>query len=203
MRPGRRVLRPGCSGSDVTALQKRLKIPADGIFGPRTTREVLAWKRGHGRKGKTLTPTVSKVMWKDLGFSTDEWWPPGRTKGLTPGQIVNRIALESQGFGFAHMSPQRVQQSNSTHGPTVGGNRSDHQGPPPVAWAADISNGSSPTREMDAFARKIARWLGCSGQWSGAGLLNFYVSGMRGQLIYRTYAGGNHFNHIHIGLRRF
>lgn len=199
MRPGRRLLRPGCSGPDVKALQRKLDVAADGVFGPRTAAAVKKWKREHGRK-KSAGPVVTRAMWQRLGFSTKEWWPVSRTAGLTPGQIVNRIVLESQGFGFPHMTLQRVRDANAAHGPTVHGTRSDHQGPPDYAWAADISNGSSPTDEMDRFARKIAHWFG--GPWSGSGITDWWVNGYRYQMLYRTDTGGNHWNHIHIGIRR-
>jgi hypothetical protein len=82
---------------------------------------------------------------------------------------------------------------------TVTGGRSDHQGPPTVAWAADISNGGSPTPEMDRLARRLAQRFGID--WRGSGLVNAAHSGYRFQLIYRTYVGGNHFNHVHFGVR--
>lgn len=198
MRPARRLLRPGCSGVDVRALQRKLDLKDDGVFGPDTAHAVKAWKRRHGRKDPGAV--VTKAMWHRLGFSCHEWWPVTRTSGLTPGQIVNRIAMESQGLGFPHMSVEYVREANHRHGPTVGGNRSDHQGPPDYAWAADISNGSSPTPEMDRLARRIADWFG--GPWSGSGIQDWYLAGLRFQMLYRTSIGGNHYNHVHIGVRR-
>lgn len=199
MRPGRRLLRPGCSGADVKALQRHLDVTDDGVFGPKTARAVKKWKRAHGR-GRKAGPVVTRTMWRQLGISTREWWPVGRTNGLTPGQIVNRIALESQGLGFPHMTLEHVREANAAHGPTVHGTRSDHQGPPSYAWAADISNGSSPTREMDEMARLIAKWFG--GSWSGEGITDWWSGGYRFQMLYRTDTGGNHWNHVHIGVRR-
>lgn len=199
MRPGRRLLRPGCSGTDVKALQRRLDITDDGVFGPRTAKAVRQWKRQHGR-GRKAGPVVTRAMWKRLGYSTDDWWPVRRVAGLTPGQIVNRIALESQGLGFPHMTVDYVREANSRHGPTIHGTRSDHQGPPDWAWAADISNGSSPTPEMDRMARRIAHWFGIP--WDGDGISDHWVNGMRFQMLYRTNIGGNHYNHVHIGVRR-
>ena len=201
MRPARRLLRPGCHGSDVKAMQRKLNadIKDDGQFGPKTERAVRAWKRKHGRRDPG--PVVTKAMWKRLGVKPREWWPVTRTRGLTPGQIVNRIAVESQGLGFPHMSAEYVRERNAAHGPTIHGTRSDHQGPPEWAWAADISNGSSPTPEMDRLARRIAKWLGVP--WNGSGLVNHYLpNGYRVQLIYRTNLGGNHYNHVHVGIRR-
>jgi hypothetical protein len=89
--------------------------------------------------------------------------------------------------------------ANAAHGPTNTGNRSDHQGPGNVAWAADISNGGSPTPEMDKLARSLAQRFGIP--WSGAGLVNATHGGYRYQLIYRTMEGGNHFNHVHFGVK--
>jgi hypothetical protein len=68
-----------------------------------------------------------------------------------------------------------------------------------VAWAADISNGSSPTPEMDKLARMLAKRFDIP--WTGSGLVNAVHGGYRYQLIYRTMAGGNHYNHVHFGVR--
>lgn len=93
-----------------------------------------------------------------------------------------------------------VRAANATHGPTVSGGRSDHQGPPKVAWATDMSNGGSPTREMDQLARDIANVFGIP--WNGSGLVNHTAQGWRMQLIYRTDQGGNHYNHVHFGVKK-
>lgn len=62
---------------------------------------------------------------------------------------------------------------------TTTGNLSQHA----VGMAADFSNGSSPTPQMDALAEWARKLIGKA----------FY------QVLYRTMLGGNHFNHVHIG----
>jgi peptidoglycan hydrolase-like protein with peptidoglycan-binding domain len=42
------LLRVGSSGATISAVQRALGIPADGIYGPRTRRAVMAYQRVHG-----------------------------------------------------------------------------------------------------------------------------------------------------------
>jgi hypothetical protein len=117
----------------------------------------------------------------------------------TPKHIVDTIALPIARSCGINRTTAENDAANARHGLTVTGGRSDHQGPPTVAWAADISNGGSPTPEMDRLARRLAQRFGID--WRGSGLVNATHSGYRFQLIYRTYVGGNHFNHVHFGVR--
>lgn len=128
----------------------------------------------------------------------------------TPKDIIDNVVLPiANDLGFDD-TPESVDAANAAHGPTVTGGRSDHQGPPDQAWAADISNGTSPTPEMDELAKTLA---GCfelpPEHWEGdlEGRDNQCNSisvrdGYRFQLIYRTNCGGNHYNHVHIGVRK-
>ena len=117
----------------------------------------------------------------------------------TPKHIIDRIALPiAQGCGINRTVADN-DAANARHGPTNTGGVSDHQGPGNVAWAADISNGGSPTPEMDKLARALAKRFNIP--WSGSGLVNATHGGYRYQLIYRTMQGGNHFNHVHFGVR--
>lgn len=95
---------------------------------------------------------------------------------------------------------QEVEEANARHGPTVSGGRSDHQGPPDQAWAADMSNGSSPTPEMDQLADDLAKRFGL--KWNGSGVATGSEKGYRFQMIYRSMVGGNHYNHVHFGVMR-
>lgn len=90
--------------------------------------------------------------------------------------------------------------ANATHGPTNRGTVSWHQGPPSIQWAADMSNGSAPTRQMDELAKRLAKEFGI--KWSGSGLVNHSDDEYNYQLIYRTNEGGNHFNHVHFGVQK-
>ena len=60
------TIKKGSRGTDVTALQKKLGIAADGIFGADTERAVRAWQMRHG-----LTPDgiVGPSTWASLGFT--------------------------------------------------------------------------------------------------------------------------------------
>ncbi len=114
----------------------------------------------------------------------------------TPEDVINRVVEYANGRGF-DVTPESVRAANNAHGPTISGSTSDHQGPPNVRWAADISNGSSPTPEMDSLAEAIAEAFGIP--WSGSGAVTHTTGGFRFQLIYRSDVGGNHYNHVHLG----
>jgi peptidoglycan hydrolase-like protein with peptidoglycan-binding domain len=117
----------------------------------------------------------------------------------TPKHIIDTVVLRIAAECGIHRSPAENDAANARHGTTVSGGRSDHQGPPAVAWAADISNGGSPTPEMDKLARSLAKRFDIA--WPGFGLVNATHGGYRFQLIYRTSIGGNHYNHVHFGVR--
>ena len=118
----------------------------------------------------------------------------------TPEQIVNRVVLYAHDHGFPSITPASVRAANDAHSIlTTSGNQSDHKGPPDVAWAADISNGTT-TPQEDELARTLAAAFRLT--WPGAGLVTGGTSEYRIQLIYRTCGGGDHFTHVHIGIKR-
>jgi hypothetical protein len=117
----------------------------------------------------------------------------------TPKHIIDTIVLPIAQRCEINRTPTQNDAANAVHGLTNTGNRSDHQGPPDVAWAADMSNGGSPTPEMDKLARSLAHRFDIP--WSGAGLVSATHGGYRYQLIYRTMEGGNHYNHVHFGVK--
>lgn len=123
----------------------------------------------------------------------------GKLSG-TPEQIVNRVVLYAHDHGFPSVTPASVRAANDAHSIlTTSGNQSDHKGPPDVAWAADISNGVT-TREEDQLAHTLATAFHLT--WPGAGLVTGGNAEYRIQLIYRTCGGGDHFTHVHLGVKR-
>ena len=85
---------------------------------------------------------------------------------------------------------------------TASGGVSDHWTGCAECFANDL--GSTPPAG-DAAASAIATAVGGPGyaDWgSTGGVLNVERCGIRFQLLWRTYVGGNHWNHIHIGARR-
>jgi 3D (Asp-Asp-Asp) domain-containing protein len=116
----------------------------------------------------------------------------------TPEQIVNRAVLYAHEHGFPSVTPASVRAANDRHSAlTTAGYPSDHKGPPDHAWAADISNGDSPTPQMDALAAAFASAFEIS--WDGSGLVNHSAGGYRMQLIYRAQG---HYDHVHFGVKR-
>lgn len=83
---------------------------------------------------------------------------------------------------------------------TASGGISDHWVGTKNGFAYDISNGSAPTPQMDKAAAQIAARLGVP-NWKG-GVLNVNRGGYRYQVLYRTNVGGNHYNHVHVGVRK-
>jgi hypothetical protein len=121
----------------------------------------------------------------------------------TPKDIIDSVILPIANEVGIHITPLMVEQANARHGPTTSGGRSDHQGPPEEAWAADMSNGTAPTPEMDRLADTLARKFGfdvASDHVYNAPKITH--GGYQFQLIYRSMVGGNHFNHVHFGVHR-
>lgn len=125
---------------------------------------------------------------------------------MAPKKVIDKYVLPIARKHGINVTPSSVEQANARHGPTVSGGRSDHQGPPSYAWAADMSNGSHPTPQMDALARDLGDLFGIKVSFGSAPLSGQIwegnIAGFRVQIIYRTMSGGDHTNHVHCGLRK-
>jgi hypothetical protein len=124
----------------------------------------------------------------------------GGTEG--PIRELAKIAL-NMGKGMRVTSAKR----NNTN--PYSGSRSDHDFANKNQYANDISNGPTPTPEMDRAAYRMMQRLGFKNYKMGQpvntsqGVVT--IGKLRFQLIYRGSGpafGGNHLNHIHIGCKR-
>jgi hypothetical protein len=118
----------------------------------------------------------------------------------SPKNVIDTVVLPiARQYGISRTVAQN-DAGNASHGPTVTGTRSDHQGPPSERWAADMSNGSAPTPQMDRLAKALATRFNIP--WNGSGASSATHGGYRYQLIYRSMVGGNHYNHVHLGIAK-
>lgn len=156
-------------------------------------------------------PKVSKLPLPDGTPSTVT--APGVTddqiKGVEPGEPSKDWAgTHGVALPFMHLAVKNGLKVVSEKRPTVrtkSGGVSDHYSGNKTAYAYDLSNGSKPTPQMDMTAAQIAKSLGVYDQWKKqgeAGVLNVEKNGYRYQMLYRTNVGGNHFNHVHFGVRK-
>jgi hypothetical protein len=111
--------------------------------------------------------------------------------------LARSLAGIGIGHGLTATSEKRAKRL------TASGNLSDHSHESKDAYAFDLSNGSKPTPEMDRAAIDIARRLGVRYDGKGPLELTKVVNGYRIQVLYRTNTGGNHYNHLHLGVRRY
>lgn len=134
-------------------------------------------------------------------------------KGMTPKEVIDKIVLPIARECGVRVTVLENDAANARHGDVLGGGRSDHQGPPSAAWASDMSNGSAPTKEMDKLAEALIDKFDLPnlGSPNAAGPYVYGVNpdnavsathdNFRFQMIYRSGVGGNHFNHVHFGVR--
>jgi hypothetical protein len=102
----------------------------------------------------------------------------------------------AQKYGLGIMSEKRDRRN------TLSGGISDHWSGNKNAYAFDLSNGSAPTKEMDRAATELAQSLGIPYDGKGELVQNVTRDGYRYQILYRTKVGGNHFDHIHFGVKK-
>lgn len=153
-------------------------------------------------------PSVQTVTAKKKDGTT----PADSVKITQPSEVINRVVLPLAGKVGIKKTVAQNNIDNANHGPTVNNTRSDHQGPPEFAWAADMSNSpkgnydtTAPTPEMDRLAATLAKAFDMP--WSGSGVAENTAeskskTGLRYQMLYRTPAGGGHFNHVHFGVKK-
>jgi len=81
---------------------------------------------------------------------------------------------------------------------TTSGNVSDHWTGATHSFAYDFDSCS--TAQMDASAKAIASAFALP-NWQG--MVSAYRGKYRVQLLYRTLVGGDHYSHVHVGIRRY
>ena len=97
------------------------------------------------------------------------------------------------------LSLRATSEKRSRRG-TASGGVSDHWTGSKQSFAKDLGG---TVEQMDAAAVQLARELGIRGYKKGQRLeATVNRGGHRIQVLYRTNTGGNHFDHIHLGVRR-
>ncbi len=138
---------------------------------------------------------------KDLGNKSGALKPSGGWGGSKgPATELAKIGLN---LGLQSMSEKR----HNTN--PYSGSHSDHELSKKNAYAYDLSNGSAPTPEMDEAAYQIMHRLGFKNYKRGQPINTSQgvktINGIRYQVIYRGSGeafGGNHLNHVHVGVER-
>jgi hypothetical protein len=149
---------------------------------------IAAWQSGQG----SLEPASIGV--------------PDVNGALTPKEVIDKIILPMAREVGIQITAAEVEAANARHSVnTTSGNVSEHKGPPDVAWAADISDSWVSTvgsPKMTKLAGVLSKTFKIP--WSGSGLSNAeYRVGpcnFRFQMIYMTMIGGDHRNHVHLGI---
>jgi hypothetical protein len=189
--------------------------PHDG--GPARGRWVVASIR-RSMFEQVGTVTLMKPLRKkkepahDIGHRTignaDDGATYADAKGMFAYEVIDKIVIPQArkilGSDANGTTVAKVNAANAVHGATSSGGRSDHQGPKWYAWAADMSNTSkgnydrsAPTEEMDRLAKRLEDMFSLKDV--GNGFHENTDERFRYQLIYRTDAGGGHWNHVHFG----
>lgn len=109
----------------------------------------------------------------------------GGSKGVASGLVG--------GLGLAATSEKRERMS------TASGGVSDHWVGSKNAYAYDLGGN---TAQMDRAAVNLARRLGIPYRRGRPLEATINRNGYRIQVLYRTNTGGNHYDHIHVGVRR-
>lgn len=110
--------------------------------------------------------------------------------------VAKSLADIGKQLGLTAVSEKRDTRS------TKSGGVSDHWVGSKDAYAFDLSNGGSPTPEMDEAAKRIAAQLGIKYDGKSELVATVTRNGYRIQLLYRTQVGGNHNDHLHLGVRK-
>lgn len=144
---------------------------------------------------RSLSPTPSGAL-PQVGTQQTGGEAPGMGPGGSWGgsyQPATQLAKVGEKFGLTSTSQKRETKM------TTSGNVSDHWVGSKNAYAYDLSGGVG---QMDRAAKAIAARLGLPYKIGQPLVATKVEHGLRYQVLYRTTIGGNHFTHIHLGVKR-
>lgn len=149
-----------------------------------------------GKTGNPLDPTGGRTRARTPGSGGALTATPYAGSN-TPQGIIEQVVIPLAQKHGINVTVESVRAANARHSTmTLSGRRSDHKGPGDVAWAADMAGTKA---QMQALADELAAMF--SIPWNGSGAKSATSGVNRYQLLYRTMIGGNHYNHVHFGVR--
>ena len=174
---------PGGSGGLQDAAFQNLSDIATGHYDPLKALSSLTSVSPSGPAGTGPSPAPPAG-----GGGTPSFKPGGGWGGS------KNIAYSlTRALGLTATSEKRDRKNTST------GGVSDHWTGSKNAYARDMGGSVS---AMDNAAVRLARSLGIAYKKGQALVATVNRNGYRIQVLYRTNVGGNHFDHIHVGVRR-
>lgn len=112
---------------------------------------------------------------------------------MSPKDVIDKFILPiAQGHGCTDTAAT-VEAANAVHGPTTRGTRSEHQGPPSQAWAADLHGPN-----LGVIAWAIAQHIGAPNGGAGSFVRTIF-EGWSFQLLWQV---EDHYDHVHCGVHR-
>lgn len=142
------------------------------------------WSPKGGSGGKVATGAVGKSA-----IPAGTGGKPGPPDWSGTRAVAEELV---KGLGLTKVSTKRSTELTSS------GNISDHYTGCRECYAIDNAGSVD---QMDHGARVIISRLG--GHYTGGELVyDVTRGGYRIQVLYRTYVGGNHFTHVHVGVRK-
>lgn len=129
---------------------------------------------------------------KGKGASLNHLRPGGKYAGTA--KLLAPFEDVAGGIGLTKTSGKRATVN------TASGNVSDHFEGNKLADAGDFGG---PVNKMDAYAKRLQEELGFR-DWKGVQNVTKQIGDhvYRFQMLYRTNVGGDHFNHVHLGIKR-
>jgi len=173
--------------------------------------EITLMKPMHRRKEPAHEPGTQRTDPTDkaLGAAPDVGDIDGTPKDIIDNVVIPMAINIDPTFkagGGGSLTPENVAKANAAHSQlTTSGKVSDHKGPYWHAWAADMStdwvdhqNGIAPMLELAKQLKNAFDLPNYKGDcWPSVSKDKRY----RFQICYLTTVGGNHFNHVHFGVK--
>lgn len=154
------------------------------LFSPEATIEC---KRPMGKRKEPRSDLATRSTQQT---SADE----GGAVGGTPKDVIDFYVLPIARENGVNITAEQVTKANAVHGPTASGGRSDHQGPPEKAWAADMPCAGE---KGDRLAAALAKRFGFKGGGAGS-YTRVIADGFSYQLLWKV---EGHFDHVHFGVQ--
>jgi peptidoglycan hydrolase-like protein with peptidoglycan-binding domain len=157
------TLERGDRGASVRKLQRALRLPADGVFGPDTTRAVRRLQRRHGLEVDGIVGSVTWRLVRGSARAASSGRGAGRSRSASRSRAVRilqrRVGVAADGI-FGPATAKAVRSFQRSHGLTADGIVG------PATWAALGVRGGRPI--LKRSRRRAGARRGLPGAVAGA-----------------------------------